>query len=140
MSDFREPLHVSRRSLLKASGVAVATVAATATYVRDAAAVRKGGFFNPVLLAPVPVYYLSPDCASTQCADQTEIRHSCNSCKACRRHAINKRWASESAIRRAHPCCRCTVKKTLVPRALYQEMFGTGAQARTEFDLRSLRR
>jgi hypothetical protein len=138
MADFREPLHVTRRSLLKLSGAAVASVGATAAYVREASAARRGWFFNPVLLTPMPVFFLSPDCSSIQCAEQDEIRHSCNACKACRSHSINKRWTSEAAVVRAHDCCRCTVKKTLVPQALYTEMFGSGPTARTEFDYRSL--
>src|SRR4051812_6888211 len=101
MTDFREPIHATRRSLLKFSGAAVATLGASAAYVRDASAVRRGWFFNPILLTPMPVYYLSPDCSTIQCADQTELRHSCNSCKACRRHSINKRWSSEAAVVRA---------------------------------------
>lgn len=138
MVQIREPLSVTRRSLLKVSGAAIATLGASAAYVREAAAVRRGGFFNPVLLTPMPVYFLNPDCSTLQCADQTDIRHSCNACNACRKHSINKRWTSEAAVIRAHDCCRCTVQKTLVPRVLYQEMFGTGPGARTEFDFRSL--
>jgi hypothetical protein len=138
MTDFREPIHATRRSLLKITGAAVATVGASAAYVRDATAARRGGIFNPILLTPMPVYFLNPDCSTIQCADQTEIRHSCNACKACRRHSINKRWSSEAAVVRAHDCCRCTVQKTLIPRVLYEQMFGSGPGARTEFDFRSL--
>ncbi len=138
MAQFREPFFTTRRTLLKLGSGAVASVAASAAYVRDASAARRGWFFDPILLTPMPVYYLSPDCASIQCAEQDEIRLSCNSCKACRSHSINKRWSSESAVVRAHDCCRCTVMKTLVPLVQYQEMFGTGATARTEFDYRSL--
>jgi hypothetical protein len=138
MAQIRDPFQVTRRSLLKISGAAVTTLGASATYIREASAARRGTFFNPVSLTPMAVYYLSPDCSTIECADQTEIRHSCNSCKACRRHSINKRWTTETAVVRAHDCCRCTVKKTLVPRAQYEEMFGTGPSARTEFDFRSL--
>jgi hypothetical protein len=138
MADLREPFHVTRRSLLKVGGGAVATVGATVAYVREAAAVRRGGFFNPALFTPMPVFYLSPDCSTIQCADQDEIRHSCNACRACRSHSINKRWSNAGAVVRAHDCCRCTVKKMLVPRVLHQEMFGKGQGARTEFDFRSL--
>ena len=138
MAQIREPFFTTRRTLLKLGSGAIASVAASAAYVRDAGAARRGFFFDPFLLTPLPVFSLSPDCASIQCADQDEIRHSCNSCKACRSHSINKRWSSESAVVRAHDCCRCTVKKQLVPRVLHQEMFGSGATARTEFDYRSL--
>ncbi len=138
MAQIRDPFQVTRRSLLKIGGAAAATLTASATYIREASAARRGTFFNPVSLTPMPVFSLSPDCSTIECAEQTEIRHSCNACKACRRHSINKRWTSETAVVRAHDCCRCTVQKTLVPRALYEEMFGTGLNARTEFDFRSL--
>jgi hypothetical protein len=138
MAQIREPFFTTRRALLKLGSGAIASVAASAAYVRDASAARRGWSFNPASLTPMPVFYLSPDCASIQCADQDEIRHSCNSCKACRSHSINKRWTSESAVVRAHDCCRCTVKQQSVPRVLYQEMFGSGTTARTEFDYRSL--
>lgn len=137
MADLQGPFNVTRRSLLRVGGAALATLGAGAGYVRDAAAVRRGGSFNPIALTPMPVFYLSPDCSTIQCADQDEIRHSCNACRACRRHSINKRWTSEAAVVRAHDCCRCTIKKTLVPKALYEQMFGTGPGARTEFDFRS---
>ena len=138
MAHLRDPILSTRRTLLKLGGGAIASVTTGAAFVRDAGAARRGSPFNPILLIPLPVFFLSPDCASIQCADQDEIRHSCNSCKACRSHSINKRWSSESAVVRAHDCCRCTVMKRMVPRVLHQEMFGSGATARTEFDYRSL--
>jgi hypothetical protein len=138
MAPLRDPVRVTRRSLLRIGGGLAAALAAGSVWIREASAVRRGGFFNPNVLIPVKIYYLSPDCSSIQCADQTELRHSCNSCNACRNHARNKRWASAEAVRRAHDCCRCTVKSTYVLRGIHEGMFGTGASFRPEFDYRSL--
>lgn len=45
-------------------------------------------------------------------------------CKACRRHAQNKLFASAADVTRAHPGCRCKVVRTTVSGERWLALFG----------------
>jgi hypothetical protein len=125
-----------------ASGMKLTRRAALRTWAAMAAVVAAGGVSLRGALGArqATIYYLDPNCAGTPdaCDHPTDKRnkHSCNVCYACINHAKHKRWASEEAITRAHPCCRCSVKKSKVPAAVFETMFGTGASFAPEYDAR----
>lgn len=61
------------------------------------------------------VYKLAPEGPHYHCSSSQEMNHNCLACKACQRHAKNKLFASREAAEkhhhRAHPGCRCGVKR-----------------------------
>lgn len=121
---------ITRRMLLRTSTALSAIVAAGGGSLRGAFSAKQ-----------VTIYYLDPNCAGKPdvCSHPTDKRnkHGCNACYACINHANNKRWASEDAITRAHECCRCSVKRSRVPAAAFEAMFGTGGNFTPAFDLRN---
>lgn len=122
-------LPITRRAFVKGWALVTGIIAAGSISIREA--------LGATLL---PVYSLDPNCASTPnvCSHPTDERsvRSCNACYACINHAKNKRWASEEAIRRAHPCCRCSVKVSWAPKRAFEQMFGSGAAFQPEYDQR----
>lgn len=60
-------------------------------------------------------------------------------CRACRRHARNRIFATAAAAAggRAHPGCNCTVVRTTVPETTFVALFGpVGHTTRTVVDRR----
>lgn len=123
------PHRFTRRRMLRLGGALAAVAALLPGSLQTALGQRQ-----------VTIYVLDPNCSSEPetCGHPTEKRprNNCNVCKACIEHARNKRWASPEFITRAHPCCRCAIRKTNVSVSDYQRMFGTGRDARADFDLR----
>ena len=122
---------ITRRMLLRSSAAVASLMAAAGVSLRGVLGARL-----------VRIYYLDPNCAGEPdiCDHETDKRtnQSCNACYACINHANNKRWASAEAITRAHPCCRCSVKHSMVPEAEFLTMFGSGASFIPEFDQRNV--
>jgi len=60
-------------------------------------------------------YKLAPDGPRYHCSSSQTASHSCEACRACQKHAKNKLFASREAAKkhhhRAHPGCRCGVKR-----------------------------
>ncbi len=125
-----QPQRFTRRGMLRLGGALAAVVALLPGSLQTALGQRR----------QVMIYVLDPNCshAPETCDHPTDTRpsNSCNVCKACIEHARNKRWASPDFITRAHPCCRCAIRKTNVSVSEYQRMFGTGRNARADFDFR----
>jgi hypothetical protein len=130
MATPRLPGIFSRRAFIKLSG-AIAGVAGAATERLRMVSAAPGGTRW--------VYYLDPDCGTDPrtCAHPSTVGGvGCAGCKYCQEHAKNKRWADPGAVRRAHACCRCTLKKQTVAVAEYERLFGKGKSFRREFDAR----
>jgi hypothetical protein len=107
----------SRRSFLTRAGAAGAAVAATFGFPAGALA-GEGRKRRQV-------YKLAPDGSQYRCRKGA---HDCSACKACQKHAKHKIFASKDAAEkekfRAHPNCRCGVKKgRKLPRDVYHDLF-----------------
>lgn len=88
------------------------------------------------LAAPkqLPVYRLSPysSASDPRCGG-------CTACRACRKHAENKYFASAAAADRgrAHPNCDCLIVAEVLPYRTWVALFGhPSALRRTSRDLR----
>jgi hypothetical protein len=58
-------------------------------------------------------------------------------CKACKRHANNKLFATRTAVRRAHRHCNCQVVKLFIKRSKWKDLFGPPSDPiRTSVDKR----
>jgi hypothetical protein len=74
------------------------------------------------------VYKLAPEGAHYHCGSSQQAQHNCEACKACHKHARNKlfatREAAEKRHHRAHPGCRCGVKRgRKLPRETWRALF-----------------
>lgn len=112
-----ESLTTSRRSFITRAGAAGAALAAT--FGLPAGAMAGGGRNRR------RIYRLAPKGSKYRCRKGA---HDCSACKACKRHAKNKLFASKDAAEmekfRAHPNCRCGVKKgRKLPRDVWQDLF-----------------
>lgn len=121
---------LTRRAFVRAAAFVLGVTATGSAFAQRALGVKLR-----------PVFSLDPNCASTPetCNHPTvkeDHLRSCSACYACISHAKNKRWASKEAITRAHPCCRCSVTVSWVPENAFNTMFGSGPNARLEFDQR----
>jgi len=110
----------SRRSFLTRAGAAAGALVATfglpAGVLADRRRHRKR------------VYRLAPDGSHYHCSASQQASHSCEACKACQKHAKHKlfatRKAAEDEHHRAHPGCRCGVKKgRRLPHDVYHDLF-----------------
>jgi len=109
----------SRRSFLMRAGAAAGAVVATLGLPAGALG---GGRHRK------RVYKLAPDGPQYDCSASQTATHSCQACSACQSHAKNKLFASkdaaEKAHHRAHPGCRCGVKRgRKLPRDVWHDLF-----------------
>jgi hypothetical protein len=112
----------SRRSFLARAGVAAGAFAASTFGLPSGALAERSGRGKRV-------YKLAPNGPSYDCSASQHARHACHGCNACQAHAHNKLFASEKAARqhRAHPGCRCGVKRgRRVSRDKWEELFRPG--------------
>lgn len=110
----------SRRSFLTRTGAAAGALAAT--FGLPAGVLADGGSHRK------RVYKLAPDGSHYDCSASQHAVHDCHACKACQSHAKNKlfanRKAAEKERNRAHPGCRCGVKKgRKLPRDVWHDLF-----------------
>lgn len=131
MATSRHIRTLSRRTVLKLAGGLAGGLATAGAWMSVSTAA-------PLFTGVRYVYYFDPNCATDSwfCRHPSRIGGSCNVCTACINHAANKRWSVFWAMRRAHPCCRCTVKRMKVSKAEFGRMFGTGFRFRYEYDAR----
>ena len=138
MATLLGPRLLSRRGLVKVAGSALAATGLGLEGRRATAA-----------SAPSRrrIYVLNPEwgagrrtCPATPAATHRRGGSDCHACKACHRHAANKRFASAKAATRgrAHPGCRCRVEARFVTAREYARMFGEpgSAGARSVYDAR----
>ena len=113
----------SRRSFLTRAGAAagalVATLGFPASGMADRGSHRKR------------VYKLAPDGSHYNCSKSQQASHNCEACKACQSHAKHKLFANKKAAEkehnRAHPGCRCGVKRgRKLPRDVWHDLFRPG--------------
>lgn len=128
----RAPRAESRRSFLTRAGAIAGAIAATGVgSVSPATAQRKKR------KAKLPVYQLVAKEPHYHCAPGDS---SCRGCRACRRHAKNKLFASAEAANthRAHVGCRCgIVEARKLPRRKWRRLFGPPSDpTRVSVDLR----
>ena len=74
------------------------------------------------------VYRLAPEGQHYHCSSSQQATHRCEACKACHKHARNKLFASREAAAkdhlRAHPGCRCGVKRgRKLPKDTWHDLF-----------------
>jgi hypothetical protein len=74
------------------------------------------------------VYKLAPDGPKYHCGSSAKGATGCSACKACQKHAKNKLFANRNAAEkerhRAHPGCRCGVKRgRKLSRHKWRELF-----------------
>ena len=130
------PRPLSRRRLVHAAASALAATGLGLGWQRASAA-------GP---ARRRIYVLNPEWGAGRgtCPTGPEATHrrggDCHACKACHRHAANKRFASAKAASRgrAHRGCRCRVEARFVTEREYRRMFGEPGStgARTVYDKR----
>lgn len=113
----------SRRSFLTRAGAAAGALVATVGFP---AGVRAGGGGHRKR-----VYKLAPDGKHYDCTPSRKATHSCHACKACQSHAKHKIFANKKAAEkehhRAHPGCRCGVKRgRKLPRDVWHDLFRPG--------------
>jgi hypothetical protein len=98
----------SRRTFLTRTGLAAGGFAATAFPFPSGALGGKRRHRKRV-------YKLAPSGPKYDCSASQQKNDACHGCKACKRHAENKLFATEKAAKRArhraHPGCRCGVKR-----------------------------
>ena len=138
MATLLGPRLLSRRRLGKVAGTALA-------------AVGLGFERRRVSAAATPnrrrIYVLNPEwgagrrtCPASPAATHRRGGGDCHACKACHRHAANKRFATAKAASRgrAHRGCRCRVEVRFVTDREYARMFGEPgtAGARIVYDAR----
>ncbi len=109
----------SRRSFLARTGAAAGALAVTLGF--PGAALGRGRRRKRV-------YRLAPEGAHYHCSKSEQATHSCAACKACHKHARNKLYASREAAAkdrlRAHPGCRCGVKRgRKLPKDKWHDLF-----------------
>ena len=109
----------SRRSFLARTGAAAGALAVT---LGLPGAALGGGRRRK------RVYRLAPEGAHYHCSSSQQATHSCAACKACHKHARNKLYASREAAAkdrlRAHPGCRCGVKRgRKLPKDKWHDLF-----------------
>ena len=110
----------SRRSFLTGAGAAAGALVATFGL--------PGGVLADRGRHRKHVYKLAPDGSHYHCSASQEAAHSCEACKACQSHAKNKLFASKKAAEdehnRAHPGCRCGVKRgRKFPHDVWHDLF-----------------
>jgi hypothetical protein len=95
----------SRRSFLARAGAATGALVVSLGFP---AAALGGGRRKRV-------YKLAPDGRHYHCSSSQTASHNCEACKACQKHAKHKLFATREAAKkhhfRAHPGCRCGVKR-----------------------------
>jgi hypothetical protein len=110
----------SRRSFLTRTGAAAGALVATfglpAGVLADRGRHRKH------------IYRLATDGSHYRCSASQQADHNCEACNACRKHAKHKLFATREAAEderfRAHPGCRCGVKKgRKLPHDVYHDLF-----------------
>jgi hypothetical protein len=109
----------SRRSFLARTGAAAGALAVTLGF--PGAALGRGRRRKRV-------YRLAPEGPHYHCSKSQQATHSCEACKACHKHARNKLYASREAAAkdhlRAHPGCRCGVKRgRRLPKDKWHDLF-----------------
>lgn len=90
------------------------------------------------------VYKLAPEGRHYHCSSSQQAHHNCEACKACHKHARNKLFASRKAAEkhhhRAHPGCRCGVKRgRKLPRETWRALFRPGDKKHQVVDKRHRR-
>jgi hypothetical protein len=97
----------TRRNFLTRAGVAAGAFAAAFGVPSGALAGTPGHRKH--------VYKLVPSGPNYDCSASQEKNHNCQACNACQSHAENKLFANKDAAEkekhRAHPGCRCGVKR-----------------------------
>jgi len=74
------------------------------------------------------IYKLEPSGPGYDCSASQQSNHNCEACNACQSHAKNKLFADKDAAEkerhRAHPGCRCGVKRgRKVSREEWRDLF-----------------
>jgi len=123
----------TRRNFLTRAGVAAGTFAAAFGLPSGALAGKPGHRKR--------VYKLAPDGPHYHCGSSAT---GCAACTACQSHAKNKlfanRKAAEKERHRAHPGCRCGVKRgRKLSRAKWRELFRPGDKQHEVVDKRHRR-
>ena len=117
------PRLLSRRGFVRLTGSALGTLGLAAGRLSSASAAegrRRVYVLNPEWGAG------RPGCPAGPLATHRRGGGGCHGCKACHRHAANKRFATAKAASRgrAHPGCRCRVEARFVSEREYARMFG----------------
>jgi hypothetical protein len=112
----------SRRSFVTRAGAAVGAVAAA--FGLPSAALGAGHGHRK----RKRVYKLVPSGPKYDCSASQERNHNCVACNACQSHAKNKLFANKKAAEkerhRAHPHCRCGVKRgRKLSRGTWRDLF-----------------
>jgi hypothetical protein len=115
-----EPNPTSRRSFLTRAGAAAGAL--VATFGLPAGALADRGRHRR------RIYKLAPEGPHYHCSTSQQSTHSCQACKACQSHAKHKLFASKKAAEddhhRAHPGCRCGVKRgRKLPHDVWHDLF-----------------
>lgn len=126
----------TRRNFLTRAGMAAGAFAAAFGVPTGALAATRGHRKHVYkLVASGPNY----DCSASQ-----EKNHNCEGCNACQSHAKNKLFAykdaAEKESHRAHPGCRCGVKRgRRVSRSQWEDLFRDDDKKRVVVDKRDPR-
>lgn len=110
----------SRRGFLTRTGAAAGALVATFGLPAGVLADRRRNRRR--------IYKLAPEGHHYKCSASQQATHNCQACNACQSHAKNKLFASRKAAEdehhRAHPGCRCGVKRgRKLPHDVWHDLF-----------------